>query len=176
MKTSTEPGVPGHIDFGRIVGAHGIRGEVKLRPHNPESELPSALTELLLERRGEVRSHVVVAAREHGGTWLLELEGVKSRNDAETLTGSIAWVEESRLGPLADNEYYHHQLIGLTVVDESGERLGEVQRVLSAGASDVLEIIDGKLERLVPMVDEFVRSIDLAAGRIVVRPLPGLFD
>lgn len=176
LKTPTEPGAPGQIDFGRIVGAHGIRGEVKLRPHNPDSELVASLSELRLEYRGQVRTHVVTAAREHGGVWLLQLEGVTSRNDAEALAGSIAWIDEAQLEPLPDHQYYHHQLVGLAVVDESGEPLGEVRRLLTAGGSDILEIIDGKRERLVPMIDEFVRSIDLAERRIVVRPMPGLFD
>lgn len=155
---------------------HGIRGEAKLRPHNPESAVPGDLETLRLERDGREQELELTAARPHGGNWLVKLRGVDTRNDAEALVGSTVWLDESRLEPLGEGEFYHHQLIGLAVQDESGASLGRVRGVLTTGAADVLEIADGEIERLVPMAGEFVRSIDLEAGTIVVRPLPGLFE
>jgi 16S rRNA processing protein RimM len=155
---------------------HGIRGELKLRPHNPSSPLPGMLDSLSLEHGGSDREVTLLAARPHGGNWLVRLEGVETRNDAEALVGATIWIDESLLEPLGEGEFYHHQLVGLAVEDEAGTPLGRVRRVMTTGAADVLEIADGEIERLVPMAGDFVQAVDLERGRIVVRPLPGLFE
>ena len=177
MKTSTESG-SGRVDFGRIVGTHGVRGELKLRPHNPSSPIAESLAGVTLTTSAapEPRDYSLASIRPHGGNWLVFLEGVESLDDAELLVGATVWIEADALAPLDDGEFYHRDLIGLAVVDEAGEPLGRVTGILQTGAADVLEIADGERERLVPMTDEIVRSIDVAAGRIVIRPIPGLFD
>ncbi len=177
MKTSTESG-SGRVDFGRIVGTHGVRGELKLRPHNPSSPITDSLVSVTLTTSAEPepRDYTLAGIRPHRGNWLVFLEGVESFEAAELLVGATVWIEEDALAPLDEGEFYHRDLIGLAVVDEDGAPLGRVKGVLTTGAADVLEIVDGERERLVPMTDEIVRSIDVAAGRIVIRPLPGLFD
>jgi 16S rRNA processing protein RimM len=177
LKTSTDP-ERGRVDFGRIVGTHGVRGELKLRPHNPSSPIAGSLTTVVLATPSvaEPRTYEIRGARPHRGTWLVRLDGVETMEDAEKLVGATVWIDASELAPLLEGEFYHHQLIGLEVFDESNVRLGLVKGILETGAADVLEVVDGERERLVPMTDEVVLSIDLDAGRIVVRPLPGLFD
>ena len=173
MKTSTDL-----VDFGRIVGTHGVRGELKLRPHNPSSPIVPTLAGIAVTTTAadEPRRYPLLGARPHGRNWLVRLEGIQSLEEAELLVGATVWIDATELAPLGEGEFYHRQLIGLAVFDEAGARLGEVKGLLETGAADVLEIFDGERERLVPMTDEVVRSIDLAAGRIVIRPLPGLFD
>jgi 16S rRNA processing protein RimM len=173
LKTSSDL-----VDFGRIVGTHGVRGELKLKPHNPSSPIAGTLAAIELTTAGadEPHRYAVLGARPHGRNWLVRLEGIASLDEAELLVGATVWIDATELAPLGEGEFYHRQLIGLAVFDEAGVRLGEVKGVLETGAADVLEIFDGERERLVPMTDEVVRSIDLDAGRIVIHPLPGLFD
>ncbi|MGH7804822.1 MAG: ribosome maturation factor RimM [Candidatus Binatia bacterium] len=176
MKTSTEPS--GRVDFGRLVGTHGVRGELKLRPHNPASPLVERLESVTLTTSAapEPRTYGLTGIRPHRGNWLVWLEGVDSLDDAELLVGATLWIDAADLAPLAEGQFYYRDLVGLEVVNEEGEPLGHVKGVIETGAAAVLELADGERERLVPMTDEVVRSVDVSARRIVIRPLPGLFD
>jgi 16S rRNA processing protein RimM len=147
-----------------------------VRLFNAESSALARIPEIFLLSRGNrPRPARVRGARPHQGLWLLTLEDVSARDDAELLRGFEVSIRETDLDPTAPGEFYHYQLIGLEVVDESGVRLGSVREVMATGASDVL-ILDGAGEPMIPMVDEAIRSIDLGARRIVVRPPRGLLE
>jgi 16S rRNA processing protein RimM len=102
----------------------------------------------------------VVAVKRAGGRPVIRL-------DIKPQRGTQLEVERSALPPTAEDEYYIFELVGLTVVEETGRELGTVVTVTPGVANDVLEL-DGGLA--LPMVEECVRSVDLAAGRIVVAP------
>jgi 16S rRNA processing protein RimM len=166
------------VPLGALVGTHGVRGELRLRPFNPDSALLGELQQVhLVAPDGRVRGVTIEAARHHQTVWLIKIAGVRSMDDARSLIGSRIAVREVDLPPLGQGQFYHYQIVGLAVVDEAGESWGRVSSVLSAGGNDVLVITDDAgRERMVPMIDQAVRSIDAAAGRIVVRPLDGLFE
>jgi 16S rRNA processing protein RimM len=155
------------VTVARITAAHGIRGEVRAYP---ETDFP----ERLVAGRAVFvagRWTRLLGARPHRPPlWLLRLEGVDDRNAAEALRGAELQVEAADLPPLPPGSYYHHQILGLRVVTDEGRELGRVEGIRRTGSNDVYEV--GPY--LIPATREVVRAIDVAGGRIVVHPLPGL--
>ncbi len=160
----------GFIAVGRVLGAWGVRGALKVEPLTdfPERFVPGA--QLWLD--GEPRR--VQGGHAHRGSVIVELSGVESRELAASLRGRLLELPESDLHPLDEDEYYQHDLIGLRVRSAAGEELGRVTALLPTGANDVL-IVDGpRGEYLLPLIADVVQRVDLAAGEIVVDLLAGL--
>jgi 16S rRNA processing protein RimM len=156
------------IEIGRIARAHGIRGEVVIVTHDRESDLIDGLETLWV---GGVERRVVVARGTHRG-WLVLFEGFVTRNDAETLRGQIVEVDREALA-LGEDDVLLSDLIGCRVQRIDGAAWGTIHAV-ETGMQDLLVIHDGDLERLLPLVDEFVTGIDLDAGVVTVDPPDGL--
>jgi 16S rRNA processing protein RimM len=165
------------VAVGELVGAHGVRGEARLRPFNPDSSVLAGVSEVfLVPVQGPWEAKRVERARPHGTRWLVQLNGVATPEAARSLAGRRVAVRERDLPPLGAGQFYCYELIGLDVVDDSGDRIGTVRDVLPAGGSDLLVVAAGVQERLIPMVDRMVTAVDLDRRRIVVRPVPGLLD
>lgn len=157
------------IEIGRIAKAHGIRGEVVIVTHDAESEVLSDLPVLWIQ--GAERK--VTGARNTHRGWLVQLDGVITRNDAETLRGLTVEVERALLD-LDEDDVLLDDLVGCKVVRVDGTPWGEIAEVSDNGMQDLLVIHDGELERMLPLVDEFVTNIDLDAGIVTVDPPEGL--
>jgi 16S rRNA processing protein RimM len=156
------------IEIGRVARAHGIRGEVVIVTHDAESEVLGRIEALWLggtERR-------VLAARDTQRGWLIQLEGIATRNDAEALRGQAVEVDRATL-ELDEDDILLGDLVGCQVRLVDGTPWGTIAAV-EAGLQDRLVIHDGELERMLPLVDEFVRDIDLEAGVVTVDPPEGL--
>jgi 16S rRNA processing protein RimM len=165
------------VAIGELVGAHGVRGEARLRPFNPDSSVLGGVSEVfLLDSEAATRRLRLEHARPHGGVWLVTLEGLSTPEAARALQGSRLAVRERELPGLPTGQFYCYQLVGLEVFDDSGTRLGRVSEVLSTSGNDVLVVQGSGRERLIPMIDRTVREIDLEARRIVVHPLEGSLD
>lgn len=171
------------IELGRVVGAHGLRGEVRVTPH--ATSCPTLRTGLHVRLRlpdvapqtleiANVRT--VQKARQHTPRLLLAFAGIDSRGEAESLRGATLLVDEAALPKLGAREFYHYQLIGLAVETVTSERVGDIQEVLTTPAHDVLVVCNGSVEHLVPVVEDVVRAIDLPRSRVVIDPPPGLLD
>lgn len=154
------------VPVGRIVGAFGIRGQVKVEPLTEYLERFDNGAILFLDSE-PVR---VAASQVHKGRILLSLDGITSATDAEKLQWKILEAEPLVRPELKEDEFLTRDLIGLEVQTEDGRRLGKVDQVLAYPAHDILAV--GKL--LIPAVKEFVLSVDLEAGEIVVRLLEGM--
>jgi 16S rRNA processing protein RimM len=162
--------------LGTIVNTHGIHGELRLLPYNPDSTTLGPGAEVTLrwpDRSLRVRLHGV---RPHKRFRLLLIEGYDSASDAESLIGAELCVPRSALPPLAPGEVYHFQVIGLRARTIDGRALGTVREVLSTGGNDVCVARDEEHEYLIPLVAEVVRAIDVEGGELVIDPLPGLLD
>lgn len=167
--------------LGEIVGAHGLRGEVRVRITGDSGQNLLEAEALWLARREDERSprRVVVLAGGSGrpGEIRLRFEGVADRDAAEALRGMRILTETRALPKLPEGEFYWHELIGCRVESESGEVAGSVQEIWETGAHDVLVVVDERgVRRLVPTAAALLRSIDVEARRIVVADLPGLLD
>jgi len=166
------------VTIGMIKGSHGLRGEIKV---NPESDHPDRLAALpqmtVFVQKGNVRQpYRVLDAGVQQTYWRLKLQGVDTREQADALAGGELQISQDKVLPLPKGNYYLFELIGLSVVTVQGEALGEIVEVLQPGANDVYVVRGGDRELLVPAIKQVVKSIDLAARRMVIDPLPGLFD
>jgi 16S rRNA processing protein RimM len=160
----------GFVAIGRVLGAWGVRGALKIEPLPDFPERFVAGAQLWLN--GEPRH--VQSSHAHRGNIVVELSGVDTRDLAASLRGRLLELPESELHPLAEDEYYQHELIGLCVRDSAGEELGRVTALLPTGANDVLVVQGARGEYLLPLIADVVQEVDLVAGRIVVELLKGL--
>ena len=158
-----------------IAGAFGVKGEVRLKSFTAD---PLAIGEYapLTTEDGSRTFDVALAGQLPNGL-LVRLSGVNTKEEADALKGVKLVVPRDRLPTLPDDEYYHADLIGLTVLDTGGTTLGRVKAVLNHGAGDILEVqVPGASETvLLPFTLEAVPTVDLATGRIIADPPEGLF-
>jgi 16S rRNA processing protein RimM len=157
------------ILVGRIHGAFGVRGEVKLESlTEPEGNLLRYQPWILRDAQGREREVAGARARPGGKGLIGTLPGVDDRDVAEALRGAELYVPRSALPPPRDGEFYWVDLEGLRVSNLDGVDFGVAVHVFSNGANDVL-LARGDRERMIPWVrPDFVRELDFDAGRIVV--------
>ncbi len=169
---------PVAVAVGEIVGAHALRGLVRLRAYQPPApSLVPGRTVLLDDGHGQQREARVLSAAPHGrGLVLLALDGVSDRTAAEGLVGTRVLVRTADLPAPADDEFYYHELAGFRVETNAGRALGAIAETFSTGINDVWVVRDGTREYLIPVIADVVRTIDRAERRVVIEPLPGLLD
>jgi 16S rRNA processing protein RimM len=162
------------VCIARIGAAHGVRGEVKLWPF---TEDPLAVTRYGELSTDDGRSFEIEAVRPGKDFLVVRLRGIRDRTAAERLRNVDLYVPRDRLPELADQEYYHADLIGLEVEDHDGTALGKITALHNFGAGDLLEILPagGGDTVMVPFTADTVPVIDIARGRIVLDP-KGVFD
>lgn len=162
------------VCVGAIAGAFGVRGEVRLKSFCARAEDIAAYGPLATEDGS--RSFTVTLDRPVKNGFAARLSGVATREAAEALRGTRLYADRAVLPPLGDDEFYHADLIGLSVVDTGGSEIGTVRAVLDHGAGDLLEIGGPGLREtvLLPFTRDVVPVVDIAAGRIVADPPDGL--
>ena len=153
------------MTLGRIAGAYGVRGWVRLAADDPQ------------DLSGQPRwwvggvERTVEQAKLHSGALVAKLRGIDDRAQAQALKGAVVELPQGMLPALEAGRYYWADLIGLAVVNESGVMLGRVKALFSNGAHDVMEIEgpDGGSGRLLPWVPSVVNAVYLEHGRIEVQ-------
>jgi 16S rRNA processing protein RimM len=166
---------PRFLAIGQVVGAHGIRGELKVAILTEDPARFGLLKRVYLGREGEEpRPRRLERYRLHQGRALLKLEGLDDRDAAANLLGYLLQIPLAEALPLAEGEYYEHQIVGLAVWTSSGEHLGEVIEILYTGANDVYVVQGPQKQILIPAIEEVIREVDLEGGRLVVQLLEGL--
>ncbi|BBO71797.1 ribosome maturation factor RimM [Desulfosarcina alkanivorans] len=166
---------------GRVTGAHGIRGGVKVHSYAESTALYRIGEGIMLTLPdGTVATLAVQWVKPHGRALLMGLESVTDRNQAEDLVGASLFVERSRLPALEADTYYWTDLVGLDVYDPAGSRLGSLDGVIPTPGNDVYVVkgdVDGRpRELLIPAVGDVVLSIDIAGKTMVVELPEGLQD
>lgn len=166
------------IRVGRVGKAHGIKGEIKVRPDfgQPEDFLYYREVSLVNPGTDFQQDYKVSRCRPLAKTVVLQLEGVGDRTMAEALSGTEVWVDKKTLPELAPGDFYWHDLVGLQVVTESGRKLGRVDTLLATGGHDILVVLGGGREYLIPLRKEFLVNTDTAVGVLTVADVPGLFE
>lgn len=166
------------INVGEITGAHGIKGQVKVAALTdfPETRFAKG-AELYLEKQR--RTVEVLASSQHKGLYLLTLSGIEDRETAQSLLHTYLQVSRDSLPELPEGEYYHFQLIGLSVYEDD-VLLGTITEIMQTGANDVY-IIEGAKdakypEILLPALKSCILKVDIAAGRMDVKIPEGLLD
>jgi 16S rRNA processing protein RimM len=157
------------VTVGRIIAAHGVRGEVKVQSLTDFGQRFHRGSRLWLNGR-EVR---VERSRAQGRNVVLKLSEVDDRTAAEKLRDAELMVPQPA-SLATEGVYYQHDILGLEVVEKDGTHLGRVTDILSTGSNDVYDVEGPRGEVLLPALDDVVLEIDLEAGRMVVELLPGL--
>lgn len=147
--------------MGRVADAYGVRGWIKV-------EAPQAALAQCKQWWIDATQYAVAETKAHSGTLIARLDGIESREAAKALKGHPVLVPREALPEPQEGHYYLADLLGLEVVNERGERLGVVKRMLWNGAQDVMEL-SGEKTRLVPWVPAVVRQVDLSKRRIEVQ-------
>ena len=164
------------VCVGAIAGAFGVRGEVRLKSFCTE---PAAIADYApLESEDGAQRFTVAITRPVKNGFAARLGGIGSKEEADALRGTRLFVPRDRLPSLPDDEFYHADLIGLSVSDTGGAVLGQVIAVQNHGAGDLLEIkVPGASATvLLPFTRADVPTVDLGAGRIVADPPEGLLS
>ena len=166
------------IVVGRIGRPQGIKGEVTVEVRTDDPDLRFVPGAVLVTEPVERGPLTVDSSRQQGRYLVVAFAGCADRNSAELLRDTLLLVDVADLPPLADeDEYYDSQLLGLTAELPDSALLGEVTDVLHLPGGDVLVVRRPHgLEALVPFVKAIVPTVDLAAGRLVVTPPPGLLE
>lgn len=165
------------IGIGRVAGTFSFDGTLRVFPTTDFPERFKKMKKVKLERGGKIEEYAVESARPHKGMYLLKLGGIDSMEKALEYKNAQVVIGQDELMPLPAGEYYHFQLEGLDVIDEERGLLGKVTEVLGTGANDVYVIQSPKLgEVLIPAIKDVILGVDLAAGEIKVRLLPGLIE
>jgi len=161
--------------IGQVAAPFGTRGQLKVKSYTDRPE--HLRRHVRIVYLGKERTpHTLTGVFEHKpGLLILSLREITSRAAADDLRGCEVFIREAEAAPLAEDEYFLHQLVGLVAVTVAGEALGQVREVLETGAGDVLVISrPGSADALVPMVRDFIAELDIPGGRIVIRPIAGL--
>ncbi len=162
------------LECGKIVATHGLRGEVKVLPwcDGPEALVP--IKTFYLD--GGNTPKRAERCRIQKNMVLLKLEGVDTPEAAQALRGRVLWLDREE-DTLEEGQYYIQDLIGLSVEDaETGEVYGTLRDVTETGANDVYHVAfpDGRVQ-LVPAIPQVIAKIDIDGGKMLIRPLEGLF-
>ena len=166
---------------GRILRPHGLRGEVSVEVRTDDPAQRFAAGSVLGTDPAEAGPLTVEASRWHSGRLLVTFTGIADRTDAESLRGTWLTIDAADVPPPEDpDEFYDHQLTGLTVVTISGDLVGTVTDILHHGQA-LLAVTppagtSRRAEVLVPFVAAIVVEVNLAGRRLVIDPPPGLLD
>ncbi len=161
------------IRVGRILRAHGVKGEVVVASESDSPDRFVAGTSFLTDSG---RSLTVSAIRLHHGRLLATLEGITDRDLADALRDTVLYIPAEERRQLSAEEYWPEDLEGLEVRDRHGRHLGTIESVVVGSAQDRLTVrFSGQLVD-VPFVKELVPEVHLEAGYVTVEPIEGLFS
>ena len=157
------------LEAGKIVGTHGLRGEVKLLPWADSPGFLAGFERLFIDGKPVM----VLAARVHKGCVIAALDGIDDIDGAIGMKNKIVFIDRADV-QLEEGRHFVADLIGLRALDErTGQELGTIADVLSLPSNDVY-VIQGEREILVPAVPEFVAKVDIEGGYIELRLIEGM--
>lgn len=164
-----------YITVGEIVNTQGIRGEVRVIPSTDFPERFKNTKKILVLLKGQRREYAVEKVWEHKKFIIFKFAEVPDMTTAEKLKGGLLQVTREELTPLPKDNYYIFELVGLKVIDEQDQELGEVTQVLRTGANDVYVVKrkEGK-DILIPALKSVVKEIDVPRGIMKVELPEGL--
>lgn len=169
------------IRIATLLAPHGVKGEVKAAPDADDPRHLSDLTDGFVGKTAETSRPVrierlKVSTSRHGHTLFVKLAGTDAPETAQRLRGLGLFARREAL-PLADDEYFVDDATGFAAIDEAGTRLGTVREIVDLPAGTAFVVArDGLADVIVPDVPAFVVAVDLDGRRLVLRPIPGLFD
>lgn len=162
------------IVLGRIVAPFGVHGWLKIQPFGDDPLLWREISCWWVGRDPEStnpedwRQFKLAGVRGHGRGIVAAFEGIGDRTAAESIHGCYVAAPREALPQPAKDEYYWADLVGLRVVGNDGVALGVVRGLIETGAHDVLDVVDGDMERLIPFVGAYIKAVDIPGKEILV--------
>jgi len=166
-----------YFDVGNIVNTHGLKGEVRVQSitNYPKDRYYVGSPLVLFKEKEEPVELEVSSYRAHKNFDLLTFKNHPSINDVEKYVGGLLKVSEDHLFELNEDEYYLHEIIGLEVINEEGEKIGKIKEILSPGANDVWVVQrQNQKDLLLPYIESVILNVDLEKEQVVVHVMEGL--
>lgn len=165
------------VSIGKISGTYGYEGIVKVLPLTDFPERFNSITNIKINRHGNIEEFKVEKVKPYNDIFLLKLNGIDNKEQAGDYRGALLMVTEDEVYPLPEGYYYHFQLIGMQVYDTEKGSLGQLKEIIETGANDVYVVRGEKYgEILVPAIKEVILDIDTAQNKMQVKLLPGLIE
>jgi len=169
------------VALGRVVGAHGLHGQLRVRVFGDDSTNLEPGSRLRLSRTEEdptAREYEVASVAPGRQSELrVALVGIDDRDAAEAVRGFFVLGRAGDLAPLEPGEYYAYELVGCRVEDLDGNSIGVVRSVWDTGAQSVLVVVsDTGAEHLIPAAEGILQEVDIEGRRIAIDAIPGLLD
>lgn len=163
-----------YLEIGKIVGTHGIKGELRVEPWCDTPEFFCQLTSLY---KKEGKDKLTVKSRPHKHIAIMKIKGVDTVEQADLLRGTILYMDRKD-APLGDDVYFIQDIIGLKAVDaDTKEEYGVITDVFKTGANDVYELTDNEKHTfLIPVIPQVIIKTDPENGFLTIRPMKGMFD
>lgn len=163
-----------YLEIGKVVSTHGLRGELRVDPWCDSPQFLCQFKTLYL-KKGETK--LSVSSRPHKTIAIVKAKGIDTIEEAEKLRGKVLYINRSD-ARLAPGEYFIQDLMGLDVIDiDTSKNYGKITDVLKTGANDVYQVTDEKKkDYLIPVIDDVVKEIDINGGKVLIKPLKGIFD
>ncbi len=174
---------PRYLVVGHLNKPHGTKGELFVWPLTDHPEGTFAPGVVLYQGTGDASEPDpdlpplrVEEVRPFRRGFLVRFGGVGNRQQARDFQGNYLLRAIDELEPRADDELFYHQLIGMTVETEDGERVGEIVEVYELSTADLLEVRDGDRSHMIPFLTDLLVEVDLEGRRMVIDPPDGLLD
>lgn len=165
------------FQVGIITGTHGLKGEVKVFPTTDDKQRFLDLEDVLLDTGKEMLELKVEYCKFFKKFVFVKFEGLDDINDVEQYKRCPLLVTRENAVELEEDEYYVADLLGLTIVDDSGVTIGKLGNVIATGANDVYEVLTEDGGRiLLPAIKECILDVDMEEGVILVHLMKGLAD
>ena len=160
---------------GTIVGTFGNKGDLKVTSLiHPSDYLLEANSIFVEDENGNKQKFKVIMSKKHKNIYIFSLEGINDMNVAESLAGLPIYIPSIEFKELKANEYYYHDLEGLTVYTELGDKIGNVDHILKGGNAILVIKSNNGEEIMIPFVDELVPEVNLKEKTITVNAIEGL--
>lgn len=138
--------------------------------------LPPQTEAFIVTPAGIVQNIFIHSIRTDRDFLIISFDGITSREEASMLRNAIIEVDASVLPELGENEYYYHQIVGLSVVTADGKIIGTITEIMETLSHEVYVVQGGSREYLIPAVASVIADINLKAGTMTITPIDGLLD
>ena len=160
------------ILIGKLTKLHGIKGMLKLASFAESIDTFYDLDSIYLKKSdGSFIKEQIETISPHKTGALVSFTSVKGIEDAQKMIGDELYIEKECLEELPDGEYYRYELIGLEVITDQGIYLGKIEELLPTGSNDVFVVRKEGKENMIPATKEVIKDIDIAKGKMIIRPL-----
>jgi 16S rRNA processing protein RimM len=171
-------GIDGFLPVGKIVGAHGVKGNLKVHSYAESVSVFESGSLVFAVHAGKIEKHFAIKwAKPHGKSILLSFKGIEDRDTAEALIGTELFIERTALPELEEGVYYWVDIIGLSVFTTDNQYIGRVESIMSTGSNDVYIVKktkDDNTEILIPAIESVVLEIDFKNKTMRVELPEGL--